>query len=32
VKRLGRLPWLDPLDRDTLARAFAAHFQIGDFA
>jgi dethiobiotin synthetase len=32
VKRLGRLPWLDPLDGDTLARAFAAHFRIGDFA
>jgi dethiobiotin synthetase len=31
VKRLGRLPWLDPLDRDALARAFAAHFRIGDF-
>jgi dethiobiotin synthetase len=32
VKRLGRLPWLDPLDRDMLARAFGAHFRIGDFA
>ena len=32
VRRLGRLPWLDPLDRDALARAFAAHFRIGDFA
>jgi len=32
VKRLGRLPWLAPLDRDTLARAFAANFRIEDFA
>jgi dethiobiotin synthetase len=31
VKRLGRLPWLDPLDRETLARAFVAHFRVGDF-
>ncbi|QKR99170.1 ATP-dependent dethiobiotin synthetase BioD [Sphingomonas sp. CL5.1] len=31
VKRLGRLPRLDPLDRDTLARAFADHFDTGDF-
>lgn len=31
VKRLGRLPRLDPLDRDTLARAFADHFDPGDF-
>lgn len=31
VKRLGRLPLLDPLDRDTLAAAFAAHFDPGDF-
>ncbi len=23
IRRLGRLPWLDPLDADTLARAFA---------
>jgi dethiobiotin synthetase len=32
VRRLGRLPRLDPLTRDTLAAAFAAHFAIGDFA
>jgi len=32
VRRLGRLPWLDPLDRDALVCAFAAHFRIGDFA
>lgn len=32
IKRLGRLPWLEPLDRDTLARAFTTHFGIGDFA
>ena len=32
VKRLGRLPWIDPLDRDTLAEAFATHFRIADFA
>lgn len=31
VKRLGRLPWLAPLDRDTLAAAFAAHFNLADF-
>lgn len=31
VRRLGRLPWLDPLDRDTLARAFADHFRSEDF-
>ena len=31
VKRLGRLPILDPLDAGTLAEAFAAHFRIGDF-
>lgn len=31
VKRLGRLPHLDPLNRDTLARAFAANFRIEDF-
>jgi dethiobiotin synthetase len=32
VRRLGRLPMLDNLDRDALARAFAAHFRIADFA
>ena len=31
VRRLGRLPILDPLDRATLARAFAAHFNSTDF-
>jgi dethiobiotin synthetase len=31
AKRLGRLPLLDPLDRATLAAAFAAHFDIRDF-
>jgi dethiobiotin synthetase len=31
VRRLGRLPMLDTLDRDALARAFAAHFRISDF-
>lgn len=31
VKRLGRLPILDPLDAGTLAAAFAKHFRIGDF-
>jgi dethiobiotin synthetase len=31
VRRLGRLPVLDTLDRDALARAFAAHFRISDF-
>lgn len=32
VRRLGRLPWLKPLDADALATAFAAHFRIEDFA
>lgn len=32
VRRLGRLPRLDPLDRDGLSSAFAAHFRIEDFA
>lgn len=32
VRRLGRLPRLDPLDRDSLTRAFAAHFRVEDFA
>jgi dethiobiotin synthetase len=31
VKRLGRLPRLDPLDAGTLAAAFAAHFDLDDF-
>lgn len=31
VRRLGRLPFLDPLNRDTLARAFAANFTLTDF-
>jgi dethiobiotin synthetase len=31
VRRLGRLPLLDPLGRDGLAAAFAAHFRIEDF-
>lgn len=31
VKRLGRLPRLDPLDAATLGEAFAAHFRFGDF-
>jgi dethiobiotin synthetase len=31
VRRLGRLPRLDPLDRDSLADAFAAHFRLEDF-
>ncbi len=32
LRRLGRLPRIDPLDADGLARAFAAGFRIGDFA
>lgn len=31
VKRLGRLPMLDPLQSRTLAAAFAAHFDLADF-
>ncbi|MDH7975154.1 dethiobiotin synthase [Sphingomonas sp. AR_OL41] len=31
VRSLGRLPLLDPLDADTLAAAFAAHFDLADF-
>ncbi|MEN2785973.1 dethiobiotin synthase [Sphingomonas qilianensis] len=31
VKRLGRLPLLSTLDRETLARAFAANFALDDF-
>lgn len=32
VKRLGRLPWLDNLTPDTLRAAFAAGFDVSDFA
>jgi dethiobiotin synthetase len=32
VKRLGRLPRLDPLTPETLAAAFAANFRLEDFA
>ena len=32
VKRLGRLPRLATLDADTLRAAFAANFDIEDFA
>jgi dethiobiotin synthetase len=32
VRRLGRLPRLDPLDQKSLADAFAAHFRLEDFA
>lgn len=31
VKRLGRLPLLDPLTPETLATAFAANFDLADF-
>lgn len=31
VRRLGRLPYLPVLDPATLAAAFAAHFDVGDF-
>ncbi len=31
VKRLGRLPHLAPLSRQTLREAFAAHFNVADF-
>jgi dethiobiotin synthetase len=31
VKRLGRLPILNPLDRATLGRAFAANFRLENF-
>jgi dethiobiotin synthetase len=31
VRRLGRLPRIDPLTPDTLAAAFAAGFDVGDF-
>lgn len=32
VRRLGRLPIIDPLTREGLATAFAAHFDPADFA
>jgi len=32
VKRLGRLPTIDPLTPETLAAAFADHFDLGNFA
>ena len=32
VRRLGRLPILDPLAREALAEAFAANFRLADFA
>ncbi|MFV0622589.1 dethiobiotin synthase [Sphingomonas sp. ac-8] len=32
VRRLGRLPRLDPLDAETLAAAFHTHFDLEDFA
>lgn len=31
IKRLGRLPWLDPLGPHALARAFADNFRLEDF-
>ena len=31
VRRLGRLPRIDPLDSGSLASAFAANFRIEDF-
>jgi dethiobiotin synthetase len=31
IRRLGRLPHLDPLTPETLARAFADHFDLADF-
>ncbi|RZF64971.1 ATP-dependent dethiobiotin synthetase BioD [Sphingomonas populi] len=32
VKRLGRLPWLETLDAESLRAAFAEHFDLEDFA
>lgn len=32
VRRLGRLPWLQRLDRQSLDRAFGEHFRTSDFA
>ena len=31
VRRLGRLPVIDPLTSETLAAAFSAHFDLSDF-
>ncbi|AOH83596.1 dethiobiotin synthase [Sphingomonas panacis] len=31
VKRLGRLPWLETLDAESLRAAFAEHFDLEDF-
>jgi dethiobiotin synthetase len=31
VRRLGRLPRIDPLDAETLRAAFAQHFDVADF-
>lgn len=31
VRRLGRLPWIDPLNADRLGHAFATAFRIEDF-
>jgi dethiobiotin synthetase len=31
AKRLGRLPYIDPVARETLAAAFAANFRLDDF-
>jgi len=31
VRRLGRLRWLEPLDRRSLKAAFAENFRVGDF-
>lgn len=31
VKRLGRLPWVDPLEPAALRAAFDAHFDLADF-
>ena len=31
TRRLGRLPFIEPLDKETLAAAFAANFRIADF-
>ncbi|MDG2001738.1 MAG: dethiobiotin synthase [Novosphingobium sp.] len=32
VRRLGRLPWLNPLTHETLDEAFQANFNLADFA
>jgi dethiobiotin synthetase len=32
AKRLGRLPRIDPLTRESLAAAFVAHFHLADFS